>query len=311
MATTVSALPKWARLHNPMSARTLQFDALSHIWRGVQEKVAPAAEPACVHARTFWRRLTSNPATALLSGSRFCLDECLQPALEDALRKVRSKTKPASVNHRVPLGLMLLSRQQVTPEQLTEALDAQRVAGRGRIGEWLIALGCVSEEQVIAAVARQWSCPVLRPSSSIPRPDRLPPIPLALMQVGSMIPIGYVPATATLYFAFGECIDHNLLYSVERMTDCHTEPCFAAPSFIQHALLSLMDQKLRREELVFECESNLPELARIVRSYCARLSAREIRIVDAGAYTWIRLLRGQRLLLDLLFRAPIRQDHDC
>ena len=73
----------------------------------------------------------------------------------------RGRGQNAAASHRVPLGLLLLSRQQLTAAQLRTALEAQRAAGQGKIGEWLRQLGFVTELQVTAALARQWSCPVL------------------------------------------------------------------------------------------------------------------------------------------------------
>ncbi len=90
----------------------------------------------------------------------------MERALTDTLRRLRSVSLRASATapHRVPLGLVLLSRQQLTAEQLRAGLAAQRSAGRGRIGEWLQTLGFASEQQVTSALARQWSCPVWRAS---------------------------------------------------------------------------------------------------------------------------------------------------
>jgi len=63
------------------------------------------------------------------------------------------------VSHRVPLGLLLLSRQQMTAAQLRTALERQRASGEGRIGDWLRRWVLPSELQITAAVARQWRVP--------------------------------------------------------------------------------------------------------------------------------------------------------
>jgi len=290
-----------------MASTGLPFEGFGLTWRSLQHRLAPGRESSCLHASHLWQRLTGTPSTVLLSGSKYCLDACLEPALEDALLQARSSVNHRSVPHRVPLGLLLLSRQHVTVEQLTSALDSQRAAGYGRIGEWLLTFGYVSKEQIIAALARQWSCPVLRDNSWTPRPERIPPLPPTLLERSLMVPVGYAPASAALHLAFGDSIDHNLLYAIERMTGCHTEPCFALPESIQFRLRILIEQQTKNE-VVFECETQVPESARIVRSYCARVSACEVRIAAAGLYTWVRLFRRRGPCLDLLFRCSSSSD---
>ena len=242
-----------------------------------------------------------------MQGSRYCVDECLELALRDALRQTPSGVKRALAPHRIPLGLLLLSRQQLTIEQLRAALDAQRSAGRGRIGEWLQALGFASEEQITIALARQWSCPVLRanvasraarPSQQVPNPQ----VPLALLESSVMMPVAYIESTATLHVAFGEGIDYTVLYAIEQMVGCRTEACMAVPSFVRASLQSLA-QRRGENEVVFEPAADVDEFARMIRSYSARIAASEIRLAACGSYLWARLLHPSRPPLDLLLRS--------
>lgn len=237
-----------------------------------------------------------------LSGFRYCVARCLEQALRDVILSRTTATKPPVTAHRLPLGLLLLSRQQLTAEQLRVALEAQRAAGQGKIGEWLVALGSVTPIQVTAALARQWSCPVLRSTSTMPRWRRFPPLPISLLEQCRMIPIGYVESSSTLHIAFSEAVDYNLLYAIEQMTGCHTEPCMALPSFLETNLPAFSDQT-DRTEMVFECGTQVPEVVRIICSYCARMTASEVRIAVGGPYLWARLLRAPRPALDLLFRS--------
>ena len=134
--------------------------------------------------------------------------------------------------HRVPLGLLLLSRQQVTIAQLRTVLDHQRAAGHGKIGEWLQDFGFVTEQQVVAALARQWSCPVWRADCSPPGSIPLPEIPVLLLESFRMIPVSFVPATLTLHVAFAGGIAYSMLYAIEQMLGCHTEPCLVSPTVL-------------------------------------------------------------------------------
>jgi hypothetical protein len=206
-------------------------------------------------------------------------------------------------NHRIPLGLVLLSRNQVTPEQLRAALDAQHSAGRGRVGEWLQEFGFVNERQVTAALARQWSCPILSESARLSGSQDHLQIPLALMEHFEMIQVEYIAANSTLHVAFAEGIDYTALYAIEQMTGCRTEPCMALPSVIRAGTQALAVQR-DENEITFDHVTDDAELSRIILSYCVRLGSSEIRLAACGPYVWVRLSRPSRHATDLLIRSP-------
>lgn len=286
-----------------MGTASIHFDHVSLAWRSFwyQLGAGRASNRDCVHLQSLWRRLRGNTPEVLLDGSRCCLDACLEQVLFDAFERVRSTLKRVAVPHRIPLGLLLVSRQQLTAEQLRTALEAQRRAGDGRLGEWLQSMGFVSEDQITAALARQWSCPVLLNRSSLPRTSRSPQLPLTLLENFTMIPVDYVDATSTLHLAFGDGIDHNVLYAIEKMTGSHTEPCMATSSFVRENLQNRLRHRSECE-VAFECLADTAECCRIVGSYCARLSASEIRLAGCAPYIWVRLFRVSRPPMDLLFR---------
>ncbi|MGB8061562.1 MAG: hypothetical protein WCF26_06695 [Candidatus Sulfotelmatobacter sp.] len=286
-----------------MGTASFQFERWNVSGRRFWRRLAPrCGEQDCRHTRSLWRRF-SGVRSAVLEGSRYCLERCLEAALSQALGRVRSLPHDAVVAHRVPLGLLLLSRQQITVEQLRTALEAQRSASHGRIGDWLQQLGFVSEHQVTAALARQWSCPVLRANSPVARNKTFPQIPVALLESFAMVPVDYVEATKTLHVAFGEGLDYGVLYAIEQMIGCHTEACLAVPSLVR-ARLQTISHRREDSEVLFERLAEDTDLSRIIRSYCARLSASEIRLASCGPYVWVRLLRPARPPLDLLLRSP-------
>jgi len=127
-------------------------------------------------------------------------------------------------SHRVPLGLLLISRAQITEHQLKEAISKQQGSGSGRIGEWLIRLGFVSEEQVLAALGIQWSCPVMR-VDDVHLPDCTRLVPLKLLEHHSIMPVQFVAKTRTLYLGFSVGINHVILYSIEQMLACKARWC--------------------------------------------------------------------------------------
>ncbi len=294
-----------------MGTASLHPDAWSLAWRDFWQKLAPrCSHHDCRWAQSFWRRLRSRPRAIRLRGARYCLDLCLERALSELLPHARSTPRRGLAPHRVPLGLVLLSRQQLTAQQLRTGLAAQQAAGRGLIGEWLQTLGFASELQVTAALARQWSCPLLRGHSHSPSSGTAalgappaPQIPLTLLRSFAMVPVDYVITRTTLHIAFGEAIDYGVLYAIEQMMGCHTEPCMAVPSFVRRRLQDLSQRRGERE-MVFDRVADTAECARIVRSYCVRVAASDISLAVCGPYLWVRLSRPSGLPLDLLLRGP-------
>ncbi len=284
-----------------MGSASVHFGNFGVAWANVRERWVASRSHDCVHLQSMWQRLSRKTSSVVLAGSRYCLDHCFEPKLRRVLATAPSVIKPRTTSHRIPLGLLLLSRQDVTAEQLRAALEAQRSSGRGRVGEWLLALGYVSQRQLTAALARQWSCPVFRADSRHPLPQGLPLLPFALMESARMIPVGYSRSSNTLHLAFSESVDYKILYAIEQMTQCRTAPCLALPDFVQRELALLPDQGA--SEAVFDCGAEISEMTRIVQSYCTRISAEEVRVANAGACTWIRLWRDSRSRLDLLFRS--------
>jgi hypothetical protein len=60
-----------------------------------------------------------------------------------------------------PLGAQLLGANLLTAEQLNEALEAQQDQGR-RLGEILLDLGVLNEDQLLPFMQRQLGWPAIR-----------------------------------------------------------------------------------------------------------------------------------------------------
>jgi len=116
--------------------------------------------------------------------------------------------------------------------------------------------------------------------------------------------VDYVEATSTLHIAFAERIDYSVLYAIEQMLGCRTEPCIAVPSLLHKRLQSLSEHR-GESEVVFDRIADPSEFARIIRSYSIRISASEIRLASCGSHVWVRLLRPSRPALDLLLRSRL------
>ncbi len=280
--------------------RPLQF--LNDAWHEMWRKAAPACG-GCDSARprSRWQRMHRRSSGVRLHGRRYCGADCLRQALLQALSESGPAAERAAIaSHRVPLGLLLLSRQQLSAEQLRCALEAQRNAGRGKIGEWLQHLGFATELDVTAALARQWRCPLLREAANL-FADHCPAIPLPLLESFQMIPVELVESNRSLLVAFSRAVDHTALYAIERMLGYHTEPCLVTASAMRQGLLALAGIRVS-DDVVFERVED-SECARIIASYAAKLAACEIRLARCGKHLWARFERDKAYPLNIVFTA--------
>ena len=288
-----------------MGKNAIRRQAWKVVWRDFREKHAVRCG-GCgrIHSRNLWRRLRRKAPAVRMQGAWYCRTECLERALAVLIERTHPVSgRNAGAAHRIPLGLLLLSRQQLTAEQLRTALDLQRSTGKGKIGEWLQNLGFATERQITAALARQWACPVLRTGPEGLGLRRLTMIPALLLESFQMIPVELAESTGTLLIAFSEHIDHTMLYAVEQMLGYRTEACFVCPSTLQQGLQALA-QSRGAGDVMFDRMEDAGECARIVGSYTAKLGAEEVRMAKCGNHIWIRLEGLRREAVNLVLRAP-------
>jgi hypothetical protein len=198
--------------------------------------------------------------------------------------------------HRVPLGLLMLSRGDLNNTQLREALEAQRQDGTGRIGEWIQRLGYARELQVTGALALQWSCPVIK---GFPKYSQDYILPLALLRRFRMVPIKLVPATRVFHIAFAGDIDYRALLAIEQILECKTEVCLTSSAALESSL-EAFEQLSRRNDKTIEEARPPDEMTRIALSYVTKLKAERVRTVACDQYVWLRIKHG-RELTNLLF----------
>jgi hypothetical protein len=295
----------------------------SAAWRDFMRALAPLCRHCdAVDVRSRRRRMRRRSRGVRMQGAWYCRSECLEVALLEVLERAGSIPHRAAVApHRIPLGLLLLSRQQLTAAQLRIALEAQRAAGCGtggsarKIGAWLQELGFATELEITAALARQWSCPVLRtggPATGGGRfplifPAIFPGIPVPLLESLQMMPVELVEATGTLLIAFSEGIDYTVLLAIEKMLGYRTEACLVCPSTLRE---NLQARARRREssDVVFDRTEDARECAHIIGSYSAKVKAEEIRVARCGDHLWIRLERLREEAVTLVLRTSSQRE---
>lgn len=190
--------------------------------------------PAC---RSGWVKLWRNRQVPVFEGKWACSPACLEDIVSAAITRELGErgdsVEAATVHqHRIPLGLMLLSLGQITQEQLKKALAAQKKSRTGqRLGEWLIEQGAVDEEQVTRALSSQWNAPVLS-IDQYNSSAMAVTLPRLLIDSRGALPLR-LAGRRLLYFAFESRVDRCLMLAVERMSGLKVEAGLLRTSVFQ------------------------------------------------------------------------------
>lgn len=252
---------------------------------------------SCPGTKPLWQRLLRRSTGVLLHSQFYCRPQCLETALMGQISRLHAIAPSAQPANRIPLGLLMVARGKLTHLEVRAALEAQRRARYGTIGDWIEKLGFASEQDVTAALALQWGCPVASSFhySSVESPGK---IPFRILEAFQMIPFNYAATTNMLYLAFGARVDHAALYAIERILDCRTQPCVAPAKSVARQLEHVR-QLARPNDVEFETR-DLGEMGRITSSYIARLSPEDVRLSRVGHFIWLRL-KARCAATNLLF----------
>jgi len=264
---------------------------------GVTQKagVPACSNPECASGQ--WRRWKSRREGVSLNGKWYCSEACFLASLEEYLEhlpRMRSQNRLSA--HRLPLGLLMLSRGSVDEEQLATALALQGSKPEKRIGECLIQLGATGEGEVTRALGAQHCLPVLvayEPEADVRVPLRLQDESEAIcFRSQYMADLGYV--------GFAGQVDVSLIRAIETVLQLKTEPCIV-PARVVVDRLATLDEKERDSEIVFEARMSNGDIAGSICSYVRQTDCGRLRMGSTFQYVWAKLdgLRGN---IDLLFR---------
>lgn len=152
-----------------------------------------------------------------------CSGRCVLSLVRVAIEresKSRTKETPTTHQHRIPLGLLLLSQGWISHSQLQYALRIQKERGR-RIGEVLIAECGVEEDLITRGLSLQWSRPVLSTNNFSPRAMALV-MPKIFVEESGMLPLR-IAASHILYVGFEDFPDASTILALEKMTGLRVE----------------------------------------------------------------------------------------
>lgn len=247
----------------------------------------------CSHegCTTGWLHLWRNRSTPIFEGGWTCSAECSLARVYAAVRReLQGRRASTAHRHKVPLGLLMMEQGWITPAQLRQALDAQRAAGTGRIGEWLVRQRATSESHVTQALAMQWSCPVL-----LAEPQDVaamtPVMPRLFVDAFRAVPLR-LAGHCLLYLGFGQNPDPVLALALERMLDLQVESGVVKESAFRRTQSAMLRGAFSPVELV-EAVGELPAARAMTRALekARPVASRLIRVHDL---LWLRMwMRSQ------------------
>jgi type IV pilus assembly protein PilB len=131
------------------------------------------------------------------------------------------------------LGETLLKDNLITPQQLKEALDYQRING-GRLASTLVKLGMLSDEEVTAVLSRQYGVPSVNLDLFEVDPTAVSLVPQETAERYSVLPLSRVGATLTLAM-----VDPTNVFAIDDikfMTGLSVEPVVVSETAFQLAI---------------------------------------------------------------------------
>ena len=268
--------PAPARLSHPLALR---------------EDAAPRAGifSTCSNPRcgSGWLRLWRRADTPVFEGGWCCSPGCMAARVSAALgRELDGRGSPReSHRHRIPLGLVLLEQGWITNSDLRAALTAQRNAGAGRLGSWLVVNRSATEEQVTRALGLQWGCPVL--DMEFHQPEGLTAlVPRLFVDAFGALPLR-VAAERILYLGFEDHLDPALALGIERMTGLQVEGGLVEESAFRPAHNRLLDARFPAAELIEAATE--PALAAAFAKAVEGSRPVESRLVRVHDCMWLRM----------------------
>jgi Type II secretion system (T2SS), protein E, N-terminal domain len=236
--------------------------------------------------------LFRNRFRPIFEGGWTCSPECTEARVQMAVRReLEGRTsKPEAHRHRVPLGLLMLEKGWITRQQLRAALEAQRVCGRGRLGEWLVKQHATDEATVTRALSVQWSCPVL--SLDPGAPGTLTSVmPRLFIDATGVLPLRVV-AGKILYLGFEESPNPVLALALERMTGLRVETGIVPSSIFRPSLREVLGGRFARIQLA-EASSE-SAAAHLMAKAVERARSVDAKLVRVHDFLWMRLFQSHQ-----------------
>jgi type IV pilus assembly protein PilB len=147
------------------------------------------------------------------------------------------------------LGEILLKENLITPDQLKQALEHQKSNG-GRLGNSLVRLGFMSDEEVMAVLSRQYGVPSINLDYFDVDPGITKLIPMDTALKFQVLPLSRVGSSLTL--AMVDPTNVFAMDDIKFMTGFNIEPVVASETAIAEAIrknYGSVEERERKREL--------------------------------------------------------------
>lgn len=131
------------------------------------------------------------------------------------------------------LGEILLERSLINAKQLQEALEIQKSKG-GLIGEILVSLGFVREEDIAKALTTQFGLPYLPLSNYEIDPEVIKLVPENVARQYNLIPLDKIADTLTI--TVSNPLNIQAIEDIEFLTNCNIQIFVSTMSEIKGAI---------------------------------------------------------------------------
>lgn len=254
---------------------------------------------SCPYDRNFWRTLSDGGGGLWFQNHWHCSEKCFRQALGESVRHALPGlrvSKPAQ--HRIPLGVALLSRGLVTEAQVKTAVKEQGRSG-GPLGVHIRRVAGLTEAAITETLADQWGCPVFNLSK---RPNFLRLaglIPVSLARRYGLVPARFLRRKRILEVAFVESMRQEPLDAMEQHLRCRTRPGVADASAVE-AALELLEAQDRPFDKSLPAVPDVDSVAGEVEASFNRFRPTRVTLASCGRHLWIRLA-SRRCSANLVF----------
>lgn len=248
------------------------------------------SNPGC---STGWLHLWRSRTAPVFEGGWTCSLACTYARIEAALRREMNGRGHAveTHRHRIPLGLVMLEQGWINPAQLRHALESQKSAGTGRLGDWLIRQQGVQEHLVTRALGLQWSCPVL-PVETHDAEALTAVMPRLFVDAFGALPLR-VAAGRILYIGFEDRLDPVLVLALERMTGLRVESGLVQASLFRVMHARVLDAAFPSVQLIEAASEQV--LSNVLARSIERARPVESRLSRVHDCLWLRLWRRPQM----------------
>jgi hypothetical protein len=252
--------------------------------QSIQRRLCGSVE--CVSTWTVpWR----NRRRPIFEGQWGCSGRCVLAMVRSAMSRELGEGEAgmaaAPHRHRVPLGLVLLAQGWITHPQLRHALESQRVNGRGRIGDWLVAECGLEAEQITRGLSLQWSCPVLSVRGFVPEAMALV-MPRVFVEEFGLLPLRVV-GSRILYIGLEDRLDASAALAMEQMVQLKVESGLVDSAQFREARSQLL--QCDAIETKMETAVSTTALAARVTAILEQKQPVASRLVRLHQYYWLRV----------------------